>query len=115
MKPTTSGKTSASMLAILSAKNIRRAMRFAGVLGVGDRDDIGDQPERSHALGSLTPVGGEVRWLAGAVENQIPDNPRVTQSDRQPLAGDRIVVPAASPTRTTPSAKGVSVHVSSPG
>jgi hypothetical protein len=53
-----------------------------GVLGVGYRDDIGNQPQPSHALGSFSPVRREARWLAGAVENQVPNNPSVAQGDR---------------------------------
>ena len=55
---------------------------IVGVLGVGYRDHIGDQPEPSHAFGSFSPVRSEVGRLAGAVENQVPNDSSVAQGDR---------------------------------
>jgi hypothetical protein len=66
----------------LLAKERPPGHAIVGVLGVGYRDDIGDQPEPSHTFGSFLPVRDEVRWLGGAVEDQVPDNPSVAQGDR---------------------------------
>jgi len=105
MNPTRSGKTSASMLAIFSPRNARPGHAIVGVLDEGYRDDTGYQPEPSHTFESFSPVRGEVRWLAGAVEDQVPDNPGVAQGDRQPLAHDRIVVPCGVANQDDPIRK----------
>ena len=55
---------------------------IVSVLGVGYRDDIGNQPEPSHTFRSFLPVGSEVRWLAGADENQIPNDSSIALGDR---------------------------------
>ncbi len=76
------------------------------VLGEGYRDDIGDQPQRSHALESFLPVRREVSWLAGAVENQVPDDPSVPQCDRQALTDDGVVMSCRVANQDNPVRKG---------
>lgn len=79
---------------------------IVGVLGEGYRDDIGNQPEPSHTFGSFSPVRREVRWLAGAAEDQVPDDPSVAHGDRQPLAHDRIVISRGVADQDDPLRKG---------